>query len=145
MESGYLIIETSQRHPGLVRIHTATDRPPHLPESDTEDPRIRYMARFNDVDAALMHAHNALRHRLVNTDTRLYRVELPRAIAAVESITLSHQRNYLDPWLDPGVRETIDTLAASRAAHQQQQVRIWNLVGWIALALLAAHALTAFL
>jgi hypothetical protein len=128
-----------------VRIYTATDRLPHLPESDSEDPRIRYVASFNDVDAAQMHAHNALRHRLVNTDTRLYRAELPRAIAAVESITLSHRRNYLDPWLDPGVRETIDTMAAARAAHQQQQVRIWNLVGWIALALLAAHALTAFL
>ncbi|MDD3448728.1 MAG: hypothetical protein PHF72_06815 [Gammaproteobacteria bacterium] len=145
MESGYLIIETSERHPGLVRLCTAAGRLPRLPESAAEDPRIRYLAGFNDVDAALMHAHNALRHRLVNADTRLYRVELPRAIAAVESITLPHRRNYLDPWLEPGVRETIDAMTAAHAARQRQRARIWNLVGWIALALLAAQALTGFL
>jgi hypothetical protein len=145
MESGYLIIETSQRHPGLVRIYTATDRRPRLPESDREDPRIRYLASFNDVDAAVMHAHNALRRRLVNIDSRLYRVDLPRAIAVVESIALSHRRNYLDPRLDPGAREAIDAMAAARVVRQQQLAWIWSLVGWIALVLLAAHALTTFL
>ena len=141
METGTLIVESSNRHPELVRIYTREQPPAVLQQTPESDPRIRYMATFEDVDAAAMHAHEALRRRLVDLDNRLYRVELLTAIAAVEAIGLHHRRVFLDPELDTPAREAIAAKATRRVARRRRLNRIWTGVGWFALGLLLLRAL----
>ena len=95
MQSGYLAIETHRDRPGIVRLVLSTEAPDPAPAAHA-DRRLRYVARFNDREAALMHTHEILRRRLIDLDTHLYRVPPERAIAAVESLDLKHRRIYLD-------------------------------------------------
>jgi len=104
VRTGYLYVETSDSHPGLARV-VATDLPPRLsPAAEHLDPRVRYLARFDDLDAGRMHAHTALRRRLVDIEADLYRVQAIDAIAAVEASGLRHERLYLDPLFTPRSR-----------------------------------------
>ena len=64
MDTGFLFLQTSPSHPGLVRMLTTTEEAPN-PASQggpAADPAIRFVARFNDLDAARLHAFSALRH-----------------------------------------------------------------------------------
>lgn len=128
MRSGYLTVETRSGRPGLVRIHTCAVRPPSE-KLTAADPRVCYMARFQDTEAALMHAHNALRRSLVDVDARLYRAD------PIDAIALSHERLHLDPDLanSPSLARKI----AQRRARQARIDRLWERVGVAALVLLA--------
>lgn len=132
MHGGYLLVETHPTHPGLVRIREADQAPADA--ASAPGPRLRYAARFDDVSAARMHAHERLRRRLVDVDSGLYRGDAVTAVAAVEAISLSHRRIYLDPDLAREPR-----LAEAIAAHQIRQARIeriWRAVGLAAVLLL---------
>jgi hypothetical protein len=138
MRQGYLLIETHQGFPERVRLLTA-DRPPGTtldtaPAGLSVTPQIRYAARFSDLDAALMHAHTALRRQLIDIDAHLYRIDPVRAVAAVEAIALPHRQVFLDPELksDPLLRTEI----TRRQRRQRLTDRIWNGVGALALLLL---------
>lgn len=132
MRSGYLLLETSASHPGLVRLFIAESLPP-LP-GPAADPELRHAVRFEDITVARMHAHERLRRRLVDIDAGLYRAGALEAVAAVEAIDLSHRRAYLDPALatDPALEPAIATLIARR----QRRDRLWEWVGMAALVLL---------
>lgn len=127
MRSGYLYVETSDSHPGLARI-VASEFPPRLPPPGTGvDPAVRYLARFNDLDAGRMHAHAALRWRLVDIEADLYRIGIVDAVSAVEAVGLRHERLYLDPGLadEPQLRVAIRRRVAARRLGD----RVWQGVG----------------
>lgn len=142
VRTGFLYVETSASHPGLVRLRWS-ERAPALPElGNHPDPELRYCARFGDVDAARMHAHAQLRRLLLNIDSGLYRTSPARAVAAIESIDLSHQRVFIDPQLnaDPELEAAVRSIETRRRAIS----KIWEWVGWAALALLLAELLLSF-
>lgn len=140
MHRGYLLVETHAMHPGLVRIREAEAAP--ADRVGNGGPRVRYVARFDDLDAARMHAHERLRRGLVDVDAGLYRSDPLTAVAAVAAVDLSHREVYVDPALadDPA-------LAATIAAHRARQQRVgttWRLVGAAAVLLLVLKLLLGF-
>ena len=142
MEKPLLVIETHPDHPGLLRILIRSG----LTEEITEPPGslVRYAARFDDPDTARMHAFTALKHRLVDLDASLFRVPAEEAVATVEAIDLPHRRVFLDPDLAAAYGGHIDHLAAELHRRRRRNDRIWQWVGWIALAWLALLALSGF-
>lgn len=141
MHSGYLFVETHGGRPGLVRIAVAK-RPPAIDDGPaTAQRRIRYLARFNDGDAALMHVHTLLRRCLVDVDNRLYRVDLVSAIAAAQSLDLAHERLYLDPQLGDAVLIRVETRTEELERRRRLRDRLLYLVGYLALAAGLLHAL----
>ena len=148
MRQGYLLIETHPDHPGRIHIrgveHLEAIPPDAIPPDASRaeparKPRIRYAARFGDLDVALMHAHTALRRRLIDIDAHLYRADPVTAVAAVDAIELNHRRVYLDPGLaaDPALEGEI----ARRHRVHRRIDRFWNGVGIAALLLLLAKLL----
>ena len=139
MTAGFLCLETSASHPGLVQVRGMPDGPPPIPgdqEAGATDPEIRLVLRFHDLDAARMHAHDALRRHLVDADSGTYRVELAEAVACIQAIDLRHQQLYLDPRLD---RETLTAVARRLTACERHQARVqlaWKIVGGLGIALL---------
>jgi hypothetical protein len=128
MEPGYLLVEVHPERTGTVRLV----RSPQAPSP--QSPRLRFCARFEDVDAALMHAHEGLRRCLVDVDRRLYRSSVTTAVAVVEAVELPHRRTYLHPDLDADpILEA--TIARLHARHRRWD-RIFNGVGIGALILL---------
>lgn len=128
MRSGYLLLETDPETPGLVRLV-------HSERAPAEGaPNLRFAARFDDVDAALMHCHEGLRQRLADLDRRLYTVDIRRAVAVADAIELTHRRVYCDPALaaDPAVRAARE---ARRRRHRRRE-RLFGAVGAAAVALL---------
>jgi len=131
MPSGYLYIETSPSHPGLLRLRMTAGGQPTVPlAGSTPDPEVRYIARFSDVEAAWMHAHEPIRFHLLDPDTALYRVGVVEAVAAIEANDLRHDRVYLDPALAAAA-------AGELAARVQRQLwrrrlldRLWQAAGY---------------
>jgi hypothetical protein len=142
MQPGVLYLETHAAHPGLVRVALA-DAPP--PTGTNVAARMRYAARFADRDAALMHTHELLRRRLVDVDARLYRTSLPAAIAAIESLDLSHRRLYVDPDLDADSVAAIRRTQTRLVRHRQVVDRVWTVVGYVVLGLLLLRAVASLL
>jgi hypothetical protein len=103
--------------------------------------RLRYIARFNDRQAAMMHTHELLKRRLIDLDARLYRVPLERAIAATESLDLKHRRIYLDAELSDESRMAIDAFAARFRTRRQAWAGIFLTMGYIGVGLLLLNLL----
>jgi len=122
VQSGYLAIETHQDRPGVVRLALSPEAPDPAPDTAMQtDRRLRYIARFNDCDAALMHTHEILKRRLIDPDAHLYRVSAEWAIAAIESIDLKCRRIYLDGEFSNESKEAI----ASQAERLRSRRRAW--------------------
>jgi hypothetical protein len=128
MESGYLLVETHPRLPGMVRLRHDS-RPPA-----TSSPELCFAARFEDIDAAMMHAHEGLRRRLVDVNQRLYRSDVTTAVAIADAVELPHRRTYLAAELaaDPDLQAAISRL---HARHRRWE-RFFDAVGIAALILL---------
>jgi hypothetical protein len=134
MQLGYLSIETSLSHPGLIRLIATTTQPPDTSSHDgpAADPAIRYVARFHDLDAARMHAFAALKSHVVDLENDLYRADVTEAIAVLEGMDLRHERLFLDPDLQSRAGTEIARRVA-RIRHRQQVIdRIWTTLGVIA-------------
>jgi len=139
MESGLLYLETSASHPGLVRIRAETDQTDSLSETQKapgDDADGRLVLRFHDIDAARMHAHQAMRGRLVDVDVGTYRVPLVEAIACIQAIKLKHQPVYLDPTLTGQMLGDITKRVQAKKRHAANVDRIWQIVGGLAVAFL---------
>jgi hypothetical protein len=136
MRQGYLTIETNHAHPGMIRLRGLDSSPTAFPSY------LKYVARFPDVDAALMHFHSGLRRRLVDVDKRLYRASETEAIAVSEAIELPHRRIYLDPELaqDPNLPGAVERLHRSHRFC----ARLFDLIGILALLALLALTLAGF-
>lgn len=135
MQPAYLAVETHPARPDMVRLVLAP-RQPDPPSGGQVGPRLRYVARFNDGDAALMHTHELLRRRLVDIDARLYRVSCELAVAAIESLGLAHRRVYLDPAFERQQRSEIAERTLRFRHRRQLKERVFRYVGYAGLALL---------
>ena len=135
VKAGYLAVETHQERPGLVRL-TLTPEPPHTSAQPPGDRRVRYVARFNDGDAALMHTHEILRWRLLDLQTRIYRVAFERAIAAIDALDLKHRGIYLDPALSDTARAAIAATKQRFINARRRKDRLFELAGYLGIALL---------
>ncbi|MCB1786940.1 MAG: hypothetical protein KDJ33_11850 [Gammaproteobacteria bacterium] len=138
---GFLAIETHERHAGLVRL-AISDRAPQTGPTADPTQRTRYVARFDDSDAALMHAHERMKRRLVDADSHLYRVPLERAVAAIESIDLRHRQIYLDPTLEREQLATIEQLAVRYRNRRRRLDRLFRTLGYIGVGILILNLLT---
>jgi len=140
VQPGYLYIETSDTHPGLLRL-LSDESKPAVPQLRDDGSRVRYVARFEDKLAAQMHAHNALRRGLVDIDARLYRGDVIEAIAAVEADELHHQREYLDPQLAEERGDSIAAATERRVQRHRRSTRIFDAIGKVALGWLIINLL----
>ena len=145
MRSAYLSIETHTERPGLIRMGLSEWRPA-IPDATQQGPRrVHYIARFNDGEAALMHAHQQLRKRLVDVNGRLYRCDPGSAVAFIESIGIAHSRIYLDPEFGPETHAAIQSKVLDLTQKQHRRERFWDLVGYAALGVLLLQFLTGML
>lgn len=136
VRSGYLCIETHPDHPGLIRL-LSLDQPPQIGEQS----QIRFVARFNDRDAALMHTHEILKRRLLDPDSHLYRTSIERAIAAIESLNLRHREIYADPAMPQQSRDEIALLTQRYLRRQQLKDNFFQVMGYLGLGLLLVNML----
>lgn len=132
MRPGYLILEADPAFPGVVRLRGVEEAP-----AEFHSP-LTYIARFADLDTALMHFHGRLARRLIDVNIGLYRVTKGQAAAVAEAIELPHRRVYLDPQLadSPEFRDLVERL------NRMHRLRSW-LFDWVGIiALLALFAVT---
>jgi hypothetical protein len=127
MKTGYLVLETHPEHQGLVRILMKDE----LPNTQAASPgsQIRYIARFNDIDAGQMHLHNMLHNDLVDLDNHIYRIGLEQAIAAIEADELNHARVWIDPSLSDNDRSLIDKQTIKFKLRHKRWNIFWLAVG----------------
>ena len=138
MEPGYISVQTHPGHPAQVRLLLA-DRQPAT-DASPDGARVRYIARFGDGDAALMHAHEFLHRRLQDLDAHLYHTDLAHAVAAVRSIDLRHTEVYIDPDIDQSTRDAIDRLVDKHQLWRRRREQIFRIVGAIGIGLLLFNA-----
>ncbi len=142
MRVGFIVLETHPDHPGLMRVIKTTTAP-NPPEGD-DGGTIRYVVRFNDVDAAQMHIHDTLRHHCEDIDAGRYRVELVEAVAAAESVELKHERIWIDHHLNAVTMEQINDQVDKLHQRHLRVDKIARVVGAIAVALLVLRFLGVF-
>ncbi|MBV2094894.1 MAG: hypothetical protein AB2593_11025 [Candidatus Thiodiazotropha sp.] len=127
MKTGYLTLETHPEHQGMVRVMVKDELP------NTQDgsygSHVRYIARFNDIEAGQMHLHNMMHNQLVDLDNHIYRIDLNRAIAAIEADDLNHARVWIDPSLSDSDRSQIDQQASRFKLRHKRWNTFWLFVG----------------
>ncbi len=139
MKTGFLTLITHPDHQGLVRVKVHDTLPEIKKQEDGSE--IRYVARFKDIDAGVMHVQNVMHAALVDLENRIYRGSLPQIIATVEADYLDHSRIWMDPALSEDNLQEIDELIKQQKASQRRTNRIWQLVGWLGLLLLVLTSL----
>jgi hypothetical protein len=139
MKTGFLSLTTHPEHPGLVRarIH---DKLPEL-QRQNDGGEIRYLARFRDSEAGLMHVQNAMHAALVDREQRIYCKSLVKMIACVEADTLDHERVWIDPEIPAEELEQINTQTRQRKVLRRRIDLIWQIVGYLGLLLLLLASL----
>lgn len=135
MQSGYLAIETHRDRPGFLRLVVSSESPDTASAPQSER-RLRYVARFNDCEAALMHVHEILKRRLINPDAHLYRASLEQTIAAIESLDLKHRRVYLDPGISAERNATIEALTKQICVRRRSRAAFFQTLGYIGIGIL---------
>ena len=137
MREGYLLIETNPAHPGKVRLRGMDDLPKGAAAG--ADPNVRFIARFRDLDAAVMHFHASLSRRLLDVNERIYRADPVEAVSVADAIELSHRCIYIDPALE---RDGLLTAAIERLHRRHRRwERFFNGVGIAAVIFLLAKIL----
>jgi hypothetical protein len=132
MRAGYLYIKPCKGLPGAVCLREAAVAPGSAVGAGI-------VAFFWDLDAAMMHFHTELRHRLLDLDRKAYRAEMMEAAAALDAIDLRHHRVYLDPALAASAA-LADATERLRQKHLRLR-RVFDWVGVLALLLLLAAVL----
>lgn len=131
MKTGFLSLETHPEHSGLVRVAMRDTVPELTPQEDGSS--IRYVARFEDVEASRMHIQNAMHGKLVNLEDRIYRSDLGEMIACVEADGLDHVRVWMDPTFSIAEVRRIDALVRRNRKRHRAVDLIWQTVGVIGL------------
>ncbi|MCB1875215.1 MAG: hypothetical protein KDH88_04495 [Chromatiales bacterium] len=126
----YLSVQTHRDHPGLIRLL----RSDHFPDTDSRAGGvvIWFVARFSDGDAAAMHFHELLRHRLVDVDDGLYRVGVVEAIAALDAVGLNHRAVYISEVITDGERAAIGQRVQRLRQGRRRRYRLYQALGVIA-------------
>lgn len=128
-----MLLEAQSDQPGIVSVH-ARDGAPQL-----DRPGLRFAARFDDIDAALMHLHEGLRRHLNTLDPRTYRVDLEEAVAAADAVELDHRRVFIEPELAESY-SLDDRIKRLRLRHRRFDL-LMQAVGLLALLLLTLLSL----
>jgi hypothetical protein len=131
MKTGFLTLETHPEHSGMVRVRMRDIMPELTLQPDGTC--IRYVARFDDVEAGQMHVQNAMHGRLVDVENRIYRSDLDEMIACVEADDLDHVRIWIDPEISGTEGERIESLARRLRRRHRVVDRIWQTVGILGL------------
>jgi hypothetical protein len=139
MKTGFLTLTTHPDHPGLVRAQVRDELPEVSTQQDGSE--IRYIARFSDGEAALMHVQNSMHAYLEVLESRIYRRSLGQMIACVEADGLEHKRIWMDPTLDEKSLQQIAHETQKRARARRRGERVWQIVGYLALLLLILSSL----
>ena len=139
MRAGFIHLETNPEYPDRVRL-IVTD---HLPDITAHEKGgdIRFIARFNDVGGARMHAHEKLKRKLIDIDAGLYRVSLAEAMAAVSTDVLNHKVVWIDPEIEKSAIEEMERLKRRNIERKQLIDYIMRIVGWLAILWLLFHFL----
>lgn len=95
---------------------------------------LRFVACFDDIDAALMHLHERLRRQLVTLAPRRYAVPIEEAVIAAEAIELDHRRVFIEPAL--AERARIDRGVEALHRQHRWRDRLLHAVGAFAVLLL---------
>ncbi|MFP4601909.1 MAG: hypothetical protein ACLFNA_03165 [Halochromatium sp.] len=128
MQKGYLLLETPADQVGGVVVRTQ-EREPRL-----DRPGLRFVAGFDDIDAALMHLHERLRRQLVTLEPRRYAIGLEEAVIAADAIELDHRRVFIEPAL--AARARIDRGIEALHRRHRWRDRLLHAVGAFAVLLL---------
>ena len=134
MKSGFLSLITHPEYPGLVSAQIQDSLPELIPREDGGE--IRYLARFDDIDTALMHVHNRMHRALVNLESRIYRKSLEEMIACAEAIALEHSRVWIDPRLTSEQQAHIGAMTEQLKSSRRRIDRIWQFAGLLGVLLL---------
>jgi hypothetical protein len=134
MKAGFLTLETHPEHSGLVRVRMRD----HMPEltGQEDGTEIRYVARFQDLEAGQMHVQNTMHHYLVDLENRIYRKDLSEMIACVEADELDHTRVWVDPAISEKESKHIKALVLRLRKRHKTVDLIWQAVGVTGLILL---------
>lgn len=118
---GHLLLLATPDKPGHVNVATADEMPEPPPQN------LLWAARFNDIETAAMHAHNRLCRKLVDIDQHLYKVATGRAIAALDTESLRHERVYLEDALSEEVKADIEQWSGyyTKRHHWANKVITW--------------------
>ncbi|MGB5560695.1 MAG: hypothetical protein WBM71_02270 [Sedimenticolaceae bacterium] len=135
VENGYLSIETHRDRPAIARFFLSAE-PPDPQAGVHAARRIRYIARFNDRDAALMHVHEVLKRRLIDPDTHLYGVPVEHAIAAAESLDLKHTRIYVDTEFGDDAHASIAAFTERFRRNARRKEIFFQTLGYIGIGML---------
>ncbi len=139
MYAGYLSLSSDPEQPGVLRVRASREPPAGIPTP--QDPDLRYVARFDDLDAGRMHLHESLRHGLLDVESGRYRADLAFAVAALEADGLRHERVWIDPAAGPEVLSRVARQVDDLKRGQRRRDRLWRCVGWGAIVLLACRVL----
>jgi hypothetical protein len=134
VKTGFLTLITHPAHPGLVSARIFEEPPELVTLEDGSD--IRYVARFKDGEAALMHVQNSMHAKLVDLENRIYRNSLINMIATVEADGLDHQQVWIDPAISTEDLRQIDALTRKKRVSIRRIDRIWQIAGFLGLLLL---------
>lgn len=139
IEKGYLYLQTHKDHPGLVQLQSRKFTPP-INQGEDEIEKTWFAARFNDIEAAKMHAQKAMRKKLV--DDNLYRMDMVHAIAAVDSVNLKHEAVFTDPSIPENELREISELTQTSLLRKKRLFKFGNLIGKLAIAYLVLQMLS---
>ncbi len=127
MRTGYLYVEIHPLHPGQIRICQRDSLPDAGQRSNGAS--IEFIVRFSDIDAAQMHVHQILRHKLIDIDKHLYQASLAEAIAAIDASDLPHEQIWQDPSLDEPTQARVRQFFTDIRQRQQSRDMFWRSVG----------------
>ncbi|MCU7937699.1 MAG: hypothetical protein KZQ99_23095, partial [Candidatus Thiodiazotropha sp. (ex Dulcina madagascariensis)] len=82
--------------------------------------KIRYIARFDNIEAGQMRLHNLLQHTLIDLDW---------VIATIEADDLRHNRVWIDPSLNDSEKQVIDAQTAKLKLRHKRWNTFWLIVG----------------
>lgn len=139
MKAGFLTLETHPDHSGLVRVQMRDSLPELKRQEDGTE--IRYVARFQDLEAGQMHVQNEMHRYLVDLENRIYRKALSEMIACVEADGLDHARVWIDPAISEKESEHIASMILRLRKRHEMVDRIWQAVGIAGLVLLLITSL----
>lgn len=140
MRTGFLTLETHPGHRDLVRVRMR-ERMPDLATRDDET-EIRYLARFQDIEAAQMHVQNMMHGFLVNLEHRIYEKPLVEMIACVEADELDHARVWIDPGINQDELARIESLVKRHRRRRKWIDLAWQAAGIAGLILLFLSGLS---
>ncbi len=125
MREGHIYIQANKDNPDIVRVQLSEP----MPETgDSGYWRTVWIGLFKDCDAGLMHSQNMLCRHLIDIDERTYQVPLAKAIAAIETDSLSHSRIFLDDQFTP---EMLAEIQRWEKYYRRRQTRFLFFVRWL--------------